>query len=133
MAGGPTVNILIAFFIFSAVFATYGQRPASRRPGSPVIDEVSDCVCPRAEDGRACTADGPRRARQGGRAPARRPIVSFNGTEVTELGRSCRTMIRDNDDGAGGHRRRARRRGADRHDQHDGRRPRPDLGHRRQR
>ncbi len=25
MAGGPTVNILIAFFIFLGVFATYGQ------------------------------------------------------------------------------------------------------------
>ena len=35
MAGGPTVNILIAFFIFLVVFATYGNaHAASRMPAS---------------------------------------------------------------------------------------------------
>ena len=63
MAGGPTVNILIAFFIFWGVFGpTATHRRA--RAGQPVIDEVSDCVVPADEDGRACTAGGPGRPGQ---------------------------------------------------------------------
>ena len=42
MAGGPTVNLLIAFFIFSGVFATYGSRSIEPEAGRPVIDTVSD-------------------------------------------------------------------------------------------
>ncbi len=34
MAGGPTVNILIAFFIFWGVFATYGQRTSEADAGA---------------------------------------------------------------------------------------------------
>ena len=47
MAGGPTVNILIAFFIFAGVFATYGN-PGDIQPdaGQPVISTVSKCVIP---------------------------------------------------------------------------------------
>ena len=47
MAGGPTVNILIAFFIFLAVFGLYGNRSLEPEAGQPVIDEVSDCVVQR--------------------------------------------------------------------------------------
>ena len=58
MAGGPMVNIAIAFFLFWCVFATYGNpsrrgRRADRRRGGP------ECVVP-VEDGRACTARGAR-------------------------------------------------------------------------
>ncbi len=42
MAGGPSVNIAIAFFLFWGVFAIYGN-PQDRQldAGSPVIAEVS--------------------------------------------------------------------------------------------
>src|SRR6478752_4949369 len=54
MAGGPTVNLLIAFGIFLAVFSTYGN-PSDLRI-SPVVDRVEGCVVPPAQDGRVCTA-----------------------------------------------------------------------------
>ena len=67
MAGGPTVNLLIAFFLFWIVFGTYGARTIEPNPGPPVIETVSECLLPYAEEGRACRTDGPptRRSRQG--------------------------------------------------------------------
>ncbi len=59
MAGGPTVNLLIAFFIFLAVFSTYGQKSVEPDAGRPVIDTVSECVIPYADEGRECTAADP--------------------------------------------------------------------------
>ena len=58
MAGGPTVNLLIAFFIFAGVFATYGN-PSEAKPYSPVVSEVVDCVLPAAEIDRACKPTDP--------------------------------------------------------------------------
>src|SRR6478672_7199435 len=58
MAGGPTVNLLIAFFIFAGVFATYGN-PSEAKPYGPVVSDVVDCVLPATELGRACTATDP--------------------------------------------------------------------------
>ncbi len=98
MAGGPTVNILIAFFIFMAVFATYGQRTQEPDAGQPVIDEVSDCVVPADETGRKCTsADPVAPAKDAGLQPGD-TILEFNGTEVTEWTQLQR-MIRENDNG----------------------------------
>ncbi|MGZ6753301.1 MAG: M50 family metallopeptidase, partial [Nocardioides sp.] len=78
MAGGPTVNILIAFFLFWGVFSLYGN-PGDPKPYSPVISEVSDCVLPAAESARACTASDPvAPAKAAGLRPGDR-IVSFNG------------------------------------------------------
>src|SRR6478752_10022154 len=57
MAGGPTVNLLIAFFIFLGVFATYGN-PSDVKI-SPVVAGIEACVVPYAEDGRTCTAEDP--------------------------------------------------------------------------
>lgn len=84
MGGGPTVNIVIAFLLFAAVFATYGN------PGDPTaettIDEVSACVIPGYEDNRVCTdeevAERPTPAYAAGIKAGDR-IVSFNGTEIT--------------------------------------------------
>ncbi|MEZ5160813.1 MAG: site-2 protease family protein [Marmoricola sp.] len=55
MAGGPFVNILIAFLIFAGIFATYGN-PADRKE-SLVLSYVAGCVVPAAEDGRQCQPD----------------------------------------------------------------------------
>ncbi|WP_273475592.1 M50 family metallopeptidase [Nocardioides carbamazepini] len=99
MGGGPTVNILIAFLIFTGVFATYGN------PGDQTIEttvrEVQACVIPAEEDGRACTeqelADSPAPAYSAGMRPGDR-IVSFNGTEVTSW-EQVQSLVRANGSG----------------------------------
>ncbi|GEP33078.1 putative zinc metalloprotease [Nocardioides szechwanensis] len=98
MAGGPTVNILIAFFIFWGVFATYGQKSVEAEAGPPVLDSVSVCVLPYAEEGRECTADDPRTpAIEAGLEPGD-VITSFNGTPVSDWDQ-LRELIRGNEDG----------------------------------
>jgi membrane-associated protease RseP (regulator of RpoE activity) len=99
MAGGPTVNILIAFFLFLAVFSTYGQKTIEPDAGRPVIDTVSRCVIPFEDDGRACTADDPPApAYEAGLRPGD-TVTSFNGTAVTDWDQ-LRLLIRGNEDGA---------------------------------
>ena len=51
MAGGPSVNIAIAFFLFWTVFATYGNpaEDTAVDSGRPVVASVSDCVIPYEE------------------------------------------------------------------------------------
>ena len=98
MAGGPTVNILIAFFIFWGVFATYGQKSEEPTPGQPVVSTVSECILPVEEEGRACTEGDPLApAAEAGLLPGD-VITSFNGTEITSWDQ-LRELIRDNDDG----------------------------------
>jgi membrane-associated protease RseP (regulator of RpoE activity) len=48
MAGGPTVNLLIAFALFSVIFGAYGLREVVADSGRPVLQEVSQCVIPYA-------------------------------------------------------------------------------------
>jgi membrane-associated protease RseP (regulator of RpoE activity) len=98
MAGGPTVNILIAFFIFWGVFATYGQHSLEAETGPPVIETVSKCVLPATEQDRACTAEDPvAPAAEAGLRPGD-TITSFNGVAITDWDQ-LRDLIRDNDDG----------------------------------
>jgi membrane-associated protease RseP (regulator of RpoE activity) len=99
MAGGPTVNILIAFLVFWAIFATYGNA-AEARPdaGPPVLAEVSDCVIPYEEQRLECTdADPVSPAFEAGLQPGD-IITSFNGVAVTDWDQ-LRELIRDNADG----------------------------------
>ena len=98
MAGGPTVNILIAFFIFWGVFGLYGQHTIEPNAGAPVIEDVSQCVIPYADEGRACTAKDPASpAVQAGLQPGD-VVTSFNGTPVTGWDQ-FRDLIRSNEDG----------------------------------
>jgi len=79
MAGGPTVNIIIAVFLFAVVFMGIGAMTATT-----TVATVSDCAISDAEVGRACTTDDPvTPARKAGLEEGDR-IVSFNGTEITE-------------------------------------------------
>ncbi len=98
MAGGPTVNLLIAFVIFCGVFATYGSRSIEPVAGQPVVDNVSACVVPFAEEGRECTADDPLTPAVEAGLQKGDVITSFNGVEVTSW-EQLRTLIRANDDG----------------------------------
>ena len=98
MAGGPTVNITIAFLIFLGIFATAGIKTQEAMPGQPVVDYVADCVVPAAESGRKCTdADPVTPAREAGLEVGDR-IVSFNGAPVDDWSQ-MQELIRANDDG----------------------------------
>src|SRR3954454_24742423 len=96
MAGGPTVNLLIAFFIFAGLFATVGN------PGDEVVhtrvDVVSACIVPAAAEGRACTPSDPKSpAAEAGLEPGDH-FVAFNGTRVTSW-EQMQGLIRGNDNG----------------------------------
>ncbi|MGB0099086.1 MAG: site-2 protease family protein [Nocardioides sp.] len=98
MAGGPTVNILIAFLIFWGVFASYGQRTVEPEPGQPVIAEVSQCVIPYVDDRIDCLpSDPPSPAAEAGLLPGD-VITTFNGTPISDWDQ-LRALIRSNDDG----------------------------------
>lgn len=99
MAGGPTVNILIAFGIFAAVFATYGN--AGDPTTETTIDRVYACVVPDEDSGKVCTdeqvRDNPTPAYAAGMRPGDR-IVEFNGTRIDSWGQ-MQTLVKAN--GAG--------------------------------
>ncbi|MEO5852946.1 MAG: site-2 protease family protein [Nocardioides sp.] len=96
MAGGPVVNLLIAFFIFFGVFSTYGNLNDGRI--EPVVSEVLDCVVPYSEDGRACTPqDEVTPAKRAGVEVGDR-FVAVNGVAVTGW-REVQNQIRGNADG----------------------------------
>jgi membrane-associated protease RseP (regulator of RpoE activity) len=96
MAGGPMVNIAIAFSIFAVLFATYGNP--RDEVVEPTVAAVPACVIPVEEQGRACTADDPETpAKKAGILPGDR-IVSFNGTPFKDWD-SFQSQIRANRDG----------------------------------
>ncbi len=96
MAGGPTVNLLIAFFIFAGLFATYGN-PSDEKVHT-TVDTVSACIVPAAQEGRACTpADPVSPAAQAGLRSGDR-FVSFNGTPV-QTWAQMQALIRGNNAG----------------------------------
>ena len=98
MAGGPSVNIAIAFGIFLVVFSTYGIKSAEVDAGKPVIATVSTCVIPYTEEGRDCAASDPASpAFDAGLRPGD-TIETFNGTPVTDW-EQFRGLIRGNQDG----------------------------------
>jgi membrane-associated protease RseP (regulator of RpoE activity) len=97
MAGGPTVNLLIAFFIFGGLFATSGNP--NDQIISPTVSRVEHCVVPAAQDGRACRPSDPiTPAAQAGLKAGDR-FVSFNGTPV-HAWTDMQSLIRDNENGA---------------------------------
>jgi membrane-associated protease RseP (regulator of RpoE activity) len=95
MAGGPTVNILIAFFLFLLVFSTYGVKSQEVDAGAPVIDALSECVIPYAESGRDCTASDPVSPAVAAGLEPDDTITSFNGVTITGWDQ-LRELIRDN-------------------------------------
>ena len=95
MAGGPTVNILIAFLLFLGIYSTYGQRTVEPDAGAPVIDSVSVCVLPYEESARDCEPSDPLSpANEAGLEPGD-TVTSFNGTPVTGWDQ-LRSLIREN-------------------------------------
>lgn len=98
MAGGPAVNLLIAFVLFLGIFGLYGLKSVEPVSGPPVVAEVSDCVLP-ADVLRACTAEDPvAPAKQAG-IQVGDTVLSFNGTAVTGWDQ-FQSLVRGNSDGA---------------------------------
>ena len=96
MAGGPTVNLMIAFVIFAGLFATVGN-PGDQKVQTKV-DVVSACIVPASEEGRACTPSDPiSPAAKAGLKPGDR-FVSFNGTPIHSW-EQMQGLIRGNADG----------------------------------
>lgn len=99
MAGGPSVNLLIAFVVFWMLFALYGVKSLEIPDGPPVVSSVSQCVLPYSEEGRSCTAADPAApAAEAGLRPGD-VITSFNGTPVRDWAQ-LRDLIRGNAAGA---------------------------------
>ncbi|GAA3547460.1 putative zinc metalloprotease [Aeromicrobium flavum] len=92
MAGGPTVNLLIATVLFAISFMAFGVPTPTT-----TVSQVSDCAVTDAEAGRACTdADPITPARKAGLEPGD-VLTTFNGERLddwTEL----TTLIRRNGD-----------------------------------
>ncbi len=90
MAGGITMNLLIAFLLLWGVLGLHGTWRAQ-----PVVGAVVDCVTTQA---RACTASDPvSPARQAGLQAGDR-IVEFNGTPIRDYPQLS-GLIRANLDG----------------------------------
>ena len=93
MAGGPMVNLVIAFLLFGGVFMLHGV-PEAR----PTVSDVSDCVISASEGNRQCTdADPVSPARKAGLKQGDR-FISMNGAGITSWDQLS-DLIRANDDG----------------------------------
>lgn len=96
MAGGPMVNIAIAFGLFTILFATYGNP--RDEVVEPTVEAVPACVIPVEELPRDCTAADPvSPAAEAGIEPGD-TILSFNGVPYTDW-ESLQSQIRGNADG----------------------------------
>jgi membrane-associated protease RseP (regulator of RpoE activity) len=99
MAGGPSVNIAIAFFLFWGVFATIGNpQDVEIDSGRPVVHFVPDCVIPYTENRTKCEpGDQVSPAAEAG-LEIDDVITSFNGTAITSY-EQLQKLIRANDAG----------------------------------
>jgi len=95
MTGGPLMNVLIAFVLFSGVFMLYGA-PVSKT----TIDTVTDCVIPASEaknKDRVCqSGDTVSPAKAAGFKSGDR-VLEFNGTTITSWNQLT-PLIRANTD-----------------------------------
>ena len=100
MAGGPTVNIADRVLpLLGRLRAPTATRTTEPNPGPPVIETVSDCVLPYAEEGRACTADDPPTPAIAAGLQPGDVITSASTASRSPTGTSSAGLIRDNADG----------------------------------
>ncbi|HEX6486555.1 MAG TPA: site-2 protease family protein [Nocardioidaceae bacterium] len=95
MAGGPTVNLVLAFLLFGGVFMLHGVQEATTTVGG-----VSDCVIAATEKNvdRTCTDSDPvSPAKKAGLKPGDR-ILSINGEQIGSWAELTR-VVRANEDG----------------------------------
>jgi membrane-associated protease RseP (regulator of RpoE activity) len=99
MAGGPTVNLVLAFMLFGSVFMFHGVPTATTTVG-----HVSDCVIAATKatvnlPQRKCTPQDPVAPAKSAGLHAGDRIISFNGTRITSWAQLS-SVIRANRDGA---------------------------------
>jgi membrane-associated protease RseP (regulator of RpoE activity) len=92
MAGGPTVNLVLAFLLFGGVFMLHGVAQPST-----TISSVSDCVIAATpssgtQQPRACTAKDPVAPAKAAGLKAGDRVVSFNGTRITSWDQLSRAI-----------------------------------------
>ncbi|MDX6324882.1 MAG: hypothetical protein QOK15_1236 [Nocardioidaceae bacterium] len=93
MAGGPTVNLVIAFTLFAGIFGLYGTYEPTT-----TVKVVSQCVVPGHEQGRSCRPSDPvSPAARAGLHPGDR-ITSFNGVRIASWEQLV-GLIRHNENG----------------------------------
>ena len=97
MAGGPTVNILIALAIFAPVFATYGNTGDPKI--SLTVGDVAGCVVPASEDARECRPEDPATPAAQAGLQVGDEFLAFNDEPVSSW-EELSALIRGNDDGA---------------------------------
>lgn len=78
LAGGPTMNIAIAFFLFWAIIGLHGYNQAQ-----PVVSAVKGCVIPVTRTNADCTATDPASPAKRAGITAGDRIVAFNGVRVS--------------------------------------------------
>lgn len=78
MAGGPAMNVLLAFLIFLTINLAYGVATPQL-----TVSAVSDCIVPQSQAARACTATDPATPAKLAGIKAGDTIVSFNGAAVS--------------------------------------------------
>jgi membrane-associated protease RseP (regulator of RpoE activity) len=99
MAGGPSVNIAIAFFIFWGVFGLYGNpNEQVIDSGRPVVSSAAECVIPYDEPRDTCRSTDPVSPAVEAGLKQGDVITSFNGTPVTDYDQ-LQELIRANADG----------------------------------
>ena len=92
MTGGPFMNLVIAFVLFTIVLMGFGVLQPTT-----TVAQVSDCAISDAEAGRACTDKDPETpASKAGLQEGDR-FVSFDGTAITSWDQLSR-LIRQNGD-----------------------------------
>jgi membrane-associated protease RseP (regulator of RpoE activity) len=90
MAGGPTVNLVLAFAAFGALFMIHGIPEATLK-----LDVVYDCVIPADEPDRECAAGDPLSPAAAAGLRAGDEIVAMNGEKVSTW-EEFSNLIRDN-------------------------------------
>lgn len=78
MAGGPAMNLVLAFLIFLGVNLLHGTYQ-----NQLTVDSVSDCVVPATQAARACTASDPASPAKQAGVQASDSIVAFNGVHIS--------------------------------------------------
>ncbi|MFY0409132.1 M50 family metallopeptidase [Solicola sp. PLA-1-18] len=90
MAGGPMVNVVIAFVLFLLMFATIGAITPTTQ-----VNAVSRCVIADTEAGRACKASDPAAPAAAAGLRAGDTITAFDGRQVSSWPQLTQ-LIRDN-------------------------------------
>lgn len=95
MAGGPTVNVVLAFLCFLGIFMIYGVHKYETKPGSPIVASVAECaIPPSGTDAKSCSAKDKSPAFKAGLQVGDR-IVALNGVPLNsweELFSQIRSM-----------------------------------------